>query len=74
MERQLKNARMVDFTKGFHRTDCGQSSDNCNHVIKGGYITNSLAAFYLRWYRNSISDHDMVIIRQLAGSDETTKA
>lgn len=69
MERMLKNATPESFWRGFHITDCGQRSDCCDFRIKGGYITNSLAAFYLRWYRNSISERDLNIVKELAGVD-----
>lgn len=39
---------------GWHDTDCGEGSSNHDYLLKSGHITNSLATFYLRWYRNSI--------------------
>ncbi len=39
---------------GFHVTKCDQWSDNHDYLLKSGHITNSLATFYLQWYRNSI--------------------
>ena len=44
--------------KGFHTTDCGERSDNKDHQLQNGMITNSLAPFYVRWYRNSIHQND----------------
>jgi hypothetical protein len=70
MEEQLKNAKEGtsnysnlsdegNFVEGFgykgsHSTECGERSTNKDYLIDGGYITNSLAPFYLKWYRNSI--------------------
>lgn len=39
---------------GTHLTECGQRSSSRDHLLNCGYITNSLATYYLRWYRNSI--------------------
>lgn len=50
---------------GWHGTDCGESSDNHDYLLKTGHITNSLAPFYLKWYRNSISRNDMMKIREV---------
>jgi hypothetical protein len=46
--------------KGIHMTDCGETSTNRDYLLKSGHITNSLAAFYLRWYRNSIPETEMI--------------
>lgn len=45
--------------KGFHTTDCGETSSNKDYLLENGMITNSLAPFYLRWYRNSIPETDI---------------
>jgi hypothetical protein len=45
---------------GFHTTDCGEWSDSQDILLCSGHITNSLAPFYLRWYRNSIKVNDMI--------------
>jgi hypothetical protein len=45
--------------KGFHVTDCGQVSGNREYLLPNGLITNSLAVFYVRWYRHSIPDCDI---------------
>lgn len=45
--------------RGVHRTHCGELSDCVDYLLENGMITNSLAAFYVRWYRNSISQNDM---------------
>lgn len=45
--------------KGYHRTDCGERSYPSDYQLENGMITNSLAAFYLRYYRNSIPESEM---------------
>jgi hypothetical protein len=45
--------------RGIHRTDCGQASTSRDYLLDSGYITNSLAVFYLRWYRSSIPESEM---------------
>jgi hypothetical protein len=45
--------------KGFHSTECGERSFPADSLLENGMITNSLAAFYLRYYRNSIPDSEM---------------
>ena len=50
---------------GFHMTDCGQMSGSRDLLLRSGHITNSLCVFYLRWYRNSIKDNDMLKILEV---------
>jgi len=45
--------------KGYHTTDCGESSASADYQLENGMITNSLTAFYLRYYRNSIPESEM---------------
>lgn len=52
--------------KGIHRTECGQTSSNNDYLLENGMITNSLAPFYLRWYRYSIPESDMIKLKELA--------
>lgn len=52
--------------KGFHRTACGERSSNHDYRLENGLITNSLAPFYVRWYRYSIPENDMIKIQELA--------
>ena len=40
--------------RGWHTAACGEKSTNYDYLLENGMITNSLAPFYLRWYRNSI--------------------
>lgn len=44
--------------KGMHRTECGEGSTPHDYMLANGLITNSLAGFYLSWYRNSITEND----------------
>lgn len=52
--------------KGFHGTECGEVSTNYDYQLENGMITNSLATFYLSWYRNSIPDNDILKIKELS--------
>lgn len=51
--------------KGRHITDCGVKSSNNDYLLENGMITNSLATFYLRWYRYSIPISEMLKIQKL---------
>ena len=51
--------------KGWHTTDCGEKSDNKDILLENGMITNSLAPFYLQWYRNSIPETDIQKLLEL---------
>lgn len=51
--------------KGFHRTECGERSSSTDFLLENGMITNSLAPFYLRWYRYSIPESEMMKIKRL---------
>ena len=51
--------------KGSHMTECGKSSSNKDYLLENGMITNSLAPFYLRWYRNSIPQSDINKLNEL---------
>jgi len=51
--------------KGTHQTECGERSSNCDFLLENGMITNSLAPFYLKWYRYSIPENDMKKIEEL---------
>ena len=52
--------------KGFHSTDCNESSDNKDYLLENKMITNSLCVFYLQYYRYSISETEMNKIIELA--------
>jgi len=51
--------------KGIHLTRCGERSSNKDYLLENGLITNSLCVYYVRWYRNSISENDMIKLNQL---------
>ncbi len=51
--------------KGVHRTSCGEISSNNDYLLENGMIVNSLAPFYVRWYRDSIPTSDLNKIEQL---------
>ena len=37
--------------RGSPCTECGERSSNVDYLLENGMITNSLATFYLKWYR-----------------------
>ena len=45
--------------KGYHTTNCGESSTGNDYLLENAMITNSLAAFYLKYYRDSIPVTEM---------------
>ena len=51
--------------RGFHMTECKESSTNKDYLLENGMITNSLAPFYLRWYRNSIPESELMKVLAL---------
>jgi hypothetical protein len=51
--------------RGRHTTDCGVRSSNVDYLLENGMITNSLATFYLRWYRYSIPNNEMLKVLKL---------
>ena len=58
LEKALDEGKVAVRYKGFHTTPCGQHSSSCDYLLKDGSITNSLAAFYLKWYRSAIGKKD----------------
>ncbi len=51
--------------KGVHYTDCGAHSSNCDYLLPNGMITNSLAPYYLMWYREHIPESELDKIAEL---------
>ncbi len=51
--------------RGWHTTDCGQTSSNCNYLLKNGMVTNSLSLYYLYYYRNVIPESEMIKVMKL---------
>ena len=66
MEMALSKAKPTSRYKGWHTTDCGQRSDNREYLLENGMQTNSLAPFYLKWYRYSIPESEMKKVNKLA--------
>lgn len=66
VKRRLPSHRTGSGYKGRHVTDCGQGSSNKDYLLENGMITNSLAPFYLKWYRYSIPENDMIKLKELA--------
>ena len=54
-----------DGWRGWHSTECGEESDNHDHILQNGMIVNSLCVFYVRWYRNSIHENDWNKLKSL---------
>jgi hypothetical protein len=59
--------------RGVHRTACGESGGNHDYLLSNGMITNKLAAFYLRWYREAIPASEWRKLKHLAQYHEATK-
>lgn len=51
--------------KGCHGTRCGQRSSSHDYLLENGMITNSLAPYYVKWYRYSIPENDMIKLNGL---------
>lgn len=51
--------------RGIHGTECGERSDNKDYLLPNGMITNSLCVFYLKYYRSSIPETEMLKVKQL---------
>ncbi len=65
LEDKGENFREGSGYRGVHRTECGERSSNKEYLLKNGMITNSLASFYLCWYRDAIPQTEMNKIEQL---------
>lgn len=52
--------------RGFHSTLCNETSDNKDWVLPSGQITNSLASYYLRYYRPYVPECEIEKIKVLA--------
>jgi|SRR5579859_4092856 len=51
--------------KGIHITECGQASSNKDFLLENGMITNSLAPYYLQYYRHKIPPSEMEKVKFL---------
>lgn len=52
--------------KGIHVTKCGKWSDNKDWILPGGQITNSLAEYYMKYYRPYIPETEIEKVKKLA--------
>lgn len=52
--------------RGVHRTKTGVRSSNRDHILPGGQITNSLAAYYMAYYRPYIPESEINKVKALA--------
>lgn len=59
--------------RGFHVTACGEGGGSHDYLLSNGMITNKLAAFYLRWYREAIPASEWRKLKHLAQYHEATK-
>jgi hypothetical protein len=51
--------------RGSHTCDDGKSSDNHDYLLPNGLITNSLAPYYLAWYRRAVPMNDIKKLEML---------
>lgn len=52
--------------RGYHTTSCGQHSSSNDYLLANGMVTNSLAVFYTKFYRDSILSQDRENLKKLA--------
>lgn len=45
--------------RGWHQTRCGQGSDNQDHFLPNGVITNSLCVYYVQHYRPHVPEGEI---------------
>ena len=51
--------------RGTHTSPCGQRSDNHDYLLENGMITNSLAPYYVRWYRDNLPTSELKKLNEL---------
>ncbi|MBX2840709.1 MAG: hypothetical protein KTR26_02985 [Flammeovirgaceae bacterium] len=65
----MRNAKLEfiegGFYRGVHSTECGQDSKCYDYLLENGMVTNSLAKLYLIWYRNSITESELLKLEEL---------
>lgn len=64
MESLLELATRGKLYKGWHTCACGERSTSYDLIVKG-YITNSLAAHYLRWHRSEVPRSEIEKLRNI---------
>jgi hypothetical protein len=52
--------------RGFHTSPCGEATSSKDYLLENGMATNSMAVFYLQWYRNSIPQAEIEKLKDLA--------
>jgi len=52
--------------KGVHQAQDGTRSSNKDYLLENGMITNSLAPYYLMWYKDAIPTTELVKLVKLA--------
>lgn len=52
--------------RGTHPGPNGLVSSACDYLLPGGYITNSLALYYIRDYRSAVPSQDLEKIKDIA--------
>lgn len=65
MAAALREAERINPTRGWHTCYCRATSDNCEHLLPNGLITNSLSVHYLAHHRNEISREELGKVAQL---------
>ena len=56
--------------RGFHGCVCGAVSDNKDHWVGNGLLTNSLCVHYLAFHRDDIPREELDKVRVLAYGEE----
>lgn len=59
--------------RGRHTTNCNEHSDNRDWILPGGQVTNSLAAYYMKYYRPFIPQSEINKVKTLIETYTKTK-
>lgn len=59
--------------RGVHVAACGEVGGSHDYLLSNGLITNKLATYYLRWYREAIPASEWTKLKHLAQYHEATK-
>ncbi len=59
-----------DGYRGFHTCACGALSDNKDHWVGDGLLTNSLCIHYLAFHRDDIPQEELDKVRALTYGEE----
>lgn len=51
--------------RGFHMNCDDERSDNHDYLLENGYITNSLCVYYVCWFRQAITGHNLEKLENL---------